>query len=228
MTVDAEIAFLFDVDNTLLNNDHFQSDLSERLKTAYGEQANARYWKHFEALRGELSYADYLGALERYRLEDARDPTIFRLANWLLDYPFADRLYSAALDVVKHVRQWGAAAILSDGDAVFQPRKIARSGLWDAFDGEVLIYVHKEKELDDVERWRPAKHYVLVDDKVRILTAVKKVWGERVTTIFPRQGHYALDPAESSDLSAVDIAIDAIGDLRNYDLAALRSAKKTP
>ncbi|SRR5579883_260301 len=226
MVVDADIAFLFDVDNTLLDNDRFQHDLSERLTTIYGEQANASYWAHFEALRRELGYADYLGALEQYRLENAHNPAIFRLANWLLDYPFADRRYPGALHVLKHVRQWGPAAILSDGDAVFQPRKIARSGLWDAVDGEVLIYVHKEKELADVERWRPARHYVLVDDKVRILTAVKKAWGEKVTTVFPRQGHYALDPVESSDLSAVDIAVDAIGDLLNFDLAALRSARK--
>jgi FMN phosphatase YigB (HAD superfamily) len=226
MTVDAEIAFLFDVDNTLLDNDHFQNDLSEQLRSGYGEQTQQRYWRHFETLRSELSYADYLGALERMRLDDAHDPTILRFANWLLDYPFADRLYSGALGAVKHVRQWGSVAILSDGDAVFQPRKIARSGLWDAFDGGVLIYVHKERELADVERWRPAKHYVLVDDKVRILKAVKKDWGDRVTTVFPRQGHYALDPAESSDLSGVDIVIEAIGDLQSHDLAMLGPTRK--
>jgi FMN phosphatase YigB (HAD superfamily) len=220
MIVEAEIAFLFDVDNTLLDNDRFQNDLSEQLRSAYGEQMLQRYWRHFETLRSELSYADYLGALERMRLDNTNDPTIFRLANWLLDYPFADRLYSGAIGAVTHVQQWGTVAILSDGDAVFQPRKISRSGLWDAFDGGVLIYVHKEKELADVERWRPAKHYVLVDDKVRILKAVKKDWGDRVTTVFPRQGHYALDPAESSDLSGVDIVVEAIGDLRKHDFAA--------
>jgi FMN phosphatase YigB (HAD superfamily) len=226
MTVDAEIAFLFDVDNTLLDNDHFQNDLSEQLRSTYGAETQQRYWRHFETLRSELSYADYLGALERTRLDGANDPTIFRFANWLLDYPFADRLYPDALGAVAHVRQWGPVAILSDGDAVFQPRKIAHSGLWDAFDGGVLIYVHKEKELADVERWRPAKHYVLVDDKVRILKAVKKEWGDRVTTVFPRQGHYALDPAESSDLSGVDLVLEAIGDLQQHDLAALGSARK--
>ncbi len=225
MTVGAEITFLFDVDNTLLDNDGFQNDLSEQLRSVYGEQTLQRYWRHFETLRSELSYADYLGALERARLDDSHDPTIFHFANWLLDYPFVDRLYPGALSAVKHVRQWGPVAILSDGDAVFQPRKIARSGLWDAFDG-VLIYVHKEKELADVERWRPAKHYVLVDDKVRILKAVKKDWGDRVTTVFPRQGHYAFDPVESSDLSGVDLVLEAIGDLQHHDLAALGPARK--
>ena len=228
MSVDAEIVFLFDVDNTLLDNDRFQSDLSAHLSAAYGERANARYWMHFEALRGELGYADYLGALERYRLENPHEPTVLRLADWLLDYPFANLLYPGAVDAVKHVRQWGPAVILSDGDAVFQPRKIARAGLWDAFDGDVLIYVHKETELADVERWRPARHYALIDDKVRILTAVKKQWGEKVTTIFPRQGHYARDPAAISDLSAVDLAIDAIGDLLDCDLGALRAARRPP
>jgi FMN phosphatase YigB (HAD superfamily) len=228
MSVDAEIVFLFDVDNTLLNNDRFQGDLGERLRTAYGEQTHQRYWAHFEGLRDELGYADYLGALERTRLEQAHDPAILLMANWLLDYPFADRLYSGALDAVKHVRQWGSAVILSDGDAVFQPRKIARSGLWDAFDGNVLIYVHKEMELSDVARWRPAKHYVLVDDKVRILAAVKKAWGDKVTTVFPKQGHYALDPALSSDLSGVDLRVDAIGELTTYDLAALGPARRQP
>jgi hypothetical protein len=226
MTVDVDIAFLFDVDNTLLDNDHFQNDLSEQLRSAYGERTLLRYWRHFETLRNELGYADYLGALERMRLDDAHDPTILRFANWLLDYPFANRLYPGALGAVNHVRQWGSVVILSDGDAVFQPRKIARSGLWDVFDGGVLIYVHKERELADVERWRPAKHYVLVDDKVRILKAVKKGWGERVTTVFPRQGHYAFDPAESSDLSDVDIVIEAIGDLQNHDLAGLAPTRK--
>ena len=155
-------------------------------------RASQRYWAIFEELRGELGYADYLGALERLRIERLHDPTLLPTANWLLDYPFADRLYPHALKVVEHVRQWGTPVILSDGDAVFQPRKIARSGLWDVFKGNVLIYVHKENELADVERWHPAAHYVLIDDKARILAAVKAIWGDRVTTVFPKQGHYAV------------------------------------
>jgi FMN phosphatase YigB (HAD superfamily) len=220
MSAAAETVFLFDVDNTLLDNDRFQDDLRQELERAHGERACARYWEVFEELRGELGYADYLGALERLRLQDLHDPTLFRTANWLIDYPFADRLYPQVLKVVEHVRQWGRAVILSDGDAIFQPRKIARSGLWDAFAGNVLIYVHKEKELADVERWHPAAHYVLVDDKTRILEAVKAIWGARVTTIFPKQGHYA-SQEPPRDGAHVDLAIDRIGDLLGHDLSKL-------
>ena len=222
MTGAAEIVFLFDVDNTLLDNDRFQDDLRDHVRRACGERACARYWALFEELRESLGYADYLGALERLRLEDPRDPTIYGVANWVLDYPFAERLYPRALDVVRHVRQWGPAVILSDGDAVFQPRKIARSGLWDAFDGNVLIYVHKETELAEVERRHPARRYVLIDDKTRILAAVKGIWGDRATTVFPRQGHYAADEPAPAEAASVDIAIETIGDLLGYDLSALR------
>jgi hypothetical protein len=113
--------------------------------------------------------------------------------------------------------------ILSDGDVVFQPRKIRRSGLWDAFHGDVLVYIHKEQELDDVERRYPAERYVLVDDKVRILAAVKEVWGDRVTTIFPRQGHYALDEELVAKSPAPDVAVERIGDL--LDLEGQRSSR---
>jgi hypothetical protein len=217
MTDTADLVFLFDVDNTLLDNDRIQDDLRERLQVVCGDEICARYWAIFEELRNEIGYADYLGALQRTRLENAHSPEIFQIANWLLDYPFADRLYPHALDVVKHVRQWGQAAILSDGDAVFQPRKIARAGLWDAFEGDVLIYVHKEFELADVERRRPARHYVLIDDKTRILTAVSKIWRDRVTTVFPKQGHYARDEAALRDKGSIDIEVDSIGDLLRFD-----------
>ena len=221
MSSAAGAVFLFDVDNTLFDNDRFQDDLREELKRAHGESACGRYWEIFEELRDGLGYADYLGALERLRLENRHDPALFRTANWLIDYPFADRLYPHALEVVAHVRQWGLPVILSDGDAIFQPRKIARSGLWDAFAGEVLIYVHKEKELADVERWHPAAHYVLIDDKARILAAVKAIWGDRVTTVFPKQGHYALQEPPR-DGTSVDMAIDRIGDLLGHDLSKLK------
>lgn len=213
--------FLFDVDNTLFDNDRFREDLRERLQAAHGDRASARYWKIMDELWDELGYMDYLGALERLRREDPHDPAIFRTANWLLDYPFADRLYPHALDAVKHVRRWGLPVALSDGDAVFQPRKILRSGLWEAFDGAVMIYIHKEKELDNVARRYPAPHYTLIDDKARILTAVKAAWGDRVTTIFPRQGHYALDDPPHD--GSVDRTIDKIGDLLGCDFAASRS-----
>ena len=218
----ADIVFLFDVDNTLLDNDRFQDDLRGHLKSVGGARLCVRYWALFEETREELGYADYLGALERLRNEDPHDPALYRVADWMLDYPFADRLYPRALDVVRHVRQWGPTVILSDGDAVFQPRKIVRSGLWDAVEGNVLIYVHKEAELKEVERRHPARHFALVDDKVRILAAVKAVWSDRVTTVFPKQGHYAVAEARSPASAVVDIAIDAIGDLLGYDLPALK------
>ena len=222
MNAAVDTVFLFDVDNTLLDNDRFRQDLRERLQTAHGDRASARYWEIMDELWDKLGYMDYLGALERLRLEDPHDLAIFSTANWLLDYPFADRLYPRALDAVKHVRQWGSPAILSDGDAIFQPRKILRSGLWEAFDGNVLIYVHKEKELKDVERRLPATHYTLIDDKTRILAAVKAAWGDRVTTIFPKQGHYAIEEPPR-DGASVDVTIDKIGDLLGHDLATLTS-----
>jgi hypothetical protein len=211
--------FLFDVDNTLLDNDRFRQDLRERLQAAHGDRASARYWEIMDELWATLGYMDYLGALERLRLENRYDREIPITANWLLDYPFADRLYPHALDAVKHVRQWGSPAILSDGDAIFQPRKILLSGLWEAFDGHVLIYVHKEKELEDVARRYPAAHYTLIDDKSRILAAVKGAWGDRVVTIFPKQGHYALEEPPR-DGATVDRTVDTIGDLLGLDLSA--------
>jgi FMN phosphatase YigB (HAD superfamily) len=211
-----DVVFLFDVDNTLLDNDHVQRDLSAHLSANYGQVAHDRYWSLFEDLRGTLGYADYLGALQRYRLEDLHNPKVLRIANWLADYPFADRLYPGALDVVRHVSAWGPAVILSDGDAAFQPRKVERSGLWRAFADNVLIYVHKEEVLDDVERLYPARHYVMIDDKLRILEALKQQWGDRVTTVFPRQGHYAVDPEELRKRRPADIAVDAIGDLLTF------------
>jgi FMN phosphatase YigB (HAD superfamily) len=216
------IVFLFDVDNTLLDNDRVQADLSDHLQTVYGQATRDRYWSIFEGLRGELGYADYLGALQRYRLDDLHRPELLRMSNWLVDYPFADRLYPGALDAVRHVQPWGKAVILSDGDAVFQPRKVERSGLWRAFDGRVLIYVHKEQELDDVRRLYPADHYVLIDDKLRILSAVKAIWGDAVTTVFPRQGHYALDPAEAAKYPRADVELAAISELIERDLSSLR------
>jgi FMN phosphatase YigB (HAD superfamily) len=220
MTRKHDIVFLFDVDNTLLDNDRVQAHLSEHLAQNYGAAARDRYWEILRGLVDELGYTDYLGALERYRVEALHRPEILRMSSWLVDYPFADRLFPAALEAVKHVQQWGPAVILSDGDAVFQPRKVERSGLWQAVDGRVLIYIHKERELAYVERLYPAGHYVLIDDKPRILAAVKNIWGERVTTVFPRQGHYAHDAAILASYPPADIAVDRIGDLLACDLNA--------
>jgi hypothetical protein len=220
MTKTPDVVFLFDVDNTLIDNDRVQAHLSEHLEQTYGAATRDRYWEIFEQLRSELGYADYLGALERYRMEDLHRPELLRMSNWLVDYPFAERLYPHALDAVKHVQQWGTVVILSDGDAVFQPRKVERSGLWHLFDNRVLIYIHKEQELDDVGRLYPADHYVLIDDKLRILSAVKKFWGDNVTTVFPKQGHYALDSKVLAEYPPADIELASIGDLLNYDLSS--------
>ena len=225
MTATPRVVFLFDVDNTLIDNDRVQAHLSEHLEQTYGAATRDRYWEIFEQLRSGLGYADYLGALERYRTEDLHRPEVLRMSSWLVDYPFVERLYPGALNAIKHVQQWGTPVILSDGDAVFQPRKVERSGLWKAFDNRVLIYIHKEEELDDVRRIYPADHYVLIDDKLRILTAVKKIWGERVTTVFPKQGHYALDPKAVAEYPPADIDLGKIGDLVKCDLAAFLKKK---
>ena len=225
MTETPSVVFLFDVDNTLVDNDRVQAHLKEHLAQTYGAATRDRYWEILEELREELGYVDYLGALERYRIEALHRPEVLRMSSWLVDYPFADRLYPGALDAVKRVQQWGTPVVLSDGDAVFQPRKVERSGLWHAFDGRVLIYIHKEQELDDVARLYTADHYVMIDDKLRILSTVKKIWGERVTTVFPKQGHYALDPEILAQCPAADIDLAKIGDLITYDLPALLKRK---
>jgi FMN phosphatase YigB (HAD superfamily) len=217
----APVVFLLDVDNTLLDNDSIIADLKRHLIQVFGAECQERYFGIFEDRRAETGYADYLGALQQYRIENPRDPHLLELSYFLLDYPFADRLYPGSLDVVARFRAWGPTVILSDGDVVFQPRKVQRSGLFDAVEGRVLIYVHKEEQLDDVEKKYPARHFVFVDDKLRLLTAVKKIWGSRLTTVFPRQGHYAYDPAVLNTYPPADITVDRIGDLLKYDLPAL-------
>jgi FMN phosphatase YigB (HAD superfamily) len=217
--------FLFDVDNTLLNNDAVQDDLGEHLESEFGRPARERYWAIFETLRSELGYADYLGALQRYRLEDPDDPQLLRMSGFLIDYPFESRLYPGALRAIAHCRRVGPTAILSDGDVVFQPRKVTRSGLWDAVEGRVMIYLHKEQMLEAVERRYPARHYVMVDDKLRLLAAMKKIWGARLTTIFVRQGHYALDLASISSYPAADLTVEKIGELSTLNVSHLPGAK---
>ncbi len=207
------LVFLFDVDNTLLDNDAVQADLGMHLESEFGRPARDRYWAIFETLRSELGYADYLGALQRYRLEDPDDPALLRMSSFLIDYPFASRLYPGALRALSHCARWGPVAILSDGDVVFQPRKVQRSGIWDAVSGRVMIYLHKEEMLDSVQRQHPAAHYVMVDDKLRILTAMKQQWGSKLTTVFVRQGHYALDLASVSTFPPADLTVERIGDI---------------
>jgi FMN phosphatase YigB (HAD superfamily) len=220
MATAPRIVFLFDVDNTLLDNDRVTADLKRHLEQQVGHERQQRYWDFFEQLRTELGYADYLGALQRYRIEYPRDPGLLTVSHFLVNYPFATRLYPDSLDAVEHVKQWGEAAILSDGDVVFQPLKVERSGIWESVEGKVLIYIHKEQELEDVERRFPSDHYVLVDDKIRILSAVKKIWGKKVTTVFPRQGHYALDAKLVASYPPADITIERIGELCRIELSA--------
>jgi len=209
---------LFDVDNTLLDNDAIVDDLREHLVDAFGRASAERYWAGFEALRSELGYADYLGALQRYRIDAASDPKLLAMSAFLIDYPFASRLYPGALDAIAHAGRRGPVVILSDGDVVFQPRKIQRSGVWNAVQGRVLIYIHKEQMLADLQRRHPARHYVMVDDKLRILGAMKAQMGARLTTVFVRQGHYAFDLPAIKDLPPADLTIERIGDLASVEL----------
>ena len=220
------VVFLFDVDNTLIDNDHIVADMKSNLERDIGNDQQQRYWDYFEELRTELGYADYLGALQRYRVNHPRDFGIIAVSYFLMNYHFANRLFPCSLDVIEQYQQYGETAILSDGDMIFQPLKVERSGLREAVDGKVMIYIHKEQELDDVKARYPADHYVLIDDKVRILDAVKKTWGARVTTVFPRQGHYAADAKEVAKYMTPDVTVDRIDQLRDYDLARLCAATK--
>ena len=219
-----KVVFLFDVDNTLLDNDRVTADLKRHLDQTVGPEGQQHYFTIFEEIRSELGYADYLGALQRYRTENPLDQNLLEVSYFLANYPFANRLFPNALDAVEHCRQWGLPVILSDGDVVFQPRKVDRSGLLETFEKNVLICVHKELELEDVERLYPAEHYVMIDDKLRILAAIKKAWGKKVTTVFPRQGHYASDPEVLKEYPPADISIERIGELVEYDLSALMEA----
>ena len=218
-----DVVFLLDVDNTLLDNDHIIADMRLHLADEFGAASSDRFWVIFEQLRAELGYADYLGAVQRYRadVDKTNDggQRLLSMSSFLIDYPFADRLYPHALDVVARLGKLGPTVILSDGDVVFQPRKVKRSGLWHAVQGRVLIYIHKEQMLDAVEKHYPARRYVMVDDKQRVLTAMKTVWGERLLTVFPNQGHYAHDPANVARYPAADVRVERIGDLLELDLA---------
>jgi FMN phosphatase YigB (HAD superfamily) len=223
----SQIVFLVDVDNTLLDNDHIQDDIRAYLAKEFGLACRDRYWAILEDLFVALGYRDYLGALQRYRVEHPQDMDLLSMSSFLIDYPFANRLYPGALDLLARLRGWGPTVLLTDGDVVFQPRKVERSGLSEAVDSQVLIYIHKELALDDVRVRYPASHYVLVDDKPRILAAVKDAWGNRVTTVFPRQGQYAHDAKALASFARPDVTVDRIGDLLAYDLDTLVGGRRT-
>ncbi len=224
MSSPQRVVVLLDCDNTLLDNDRVQEDLRDHLAREFGAASRDRYGAILEELRSELGYVDYLGALQRYRLGAASDPELLRMLSFLIDYPFARRLYPGALDAIRRLRALGSTVILSDGDVVFQPRKIQRSGLWTAVEGRVLIYIHKERMLEAVAERFPARHYVMVDDKLRILAAMKEIWGDRLTTVFPRQGHDALDPENVAAYPAADLTVERIADLVTCDLAPMLGA----
>ncbi|MDE1181007.1 HAD family hydrolase [Paraburkholderia sp.] len=221
MSTPDDVVFLFDVDNTLLDNDHVISDLRSHLTEAFGAACSDRYWQLFEALRSELGYADYLGALQRYRGENESDTRLLQMSAFLINYPFPERVYPGAFDAIGYAREAGPTVIVSDGDVVFQPRKIERAGLWKAFDGRVMIFIHKERMLRAIEAAYPARHYVMIDDKLRILTAMKEQWGDRLTTVFVRQGHYAHDTEAIADFPAADLTIETIAELKDVPMAAL-------
>src|ERR1700733_15628034 len=223
----SQIVFLVDVDNTLLDNDHIQDDIRAYLAKEFGLACRDRYWAILEDLFVELGYRDYLGALQRYRVEHPQDMDLLSMSSFLVDFPFAKSLYPGALDVLAKFRGWGPTVLLTDGDVVFQPRKIERSGLSEAVGSQVLIYIHKELALDDVTRRYPAQHYVLVDDKPRILAAVKEAWGDRVTTVFPRQGQYAHDAKALASFAKPDVTVERIGDLLAYYLDTLLAGQQT-
>ena len=215
------LAFLLDVDNTLIDNDAVTADLKAHLEDEFGKERAHAYWNCFEKLREELGYADYLGALQRYRIHYPRDPHILQVSKFIVDYPFSSRVFPHAFDVITHLKQWGQVVIVSDGDVVFQPLKIERSGLSQAVDGHVLIYIHKEKDIEDVEERYPATHYVMIDDKLHVLAAMKQRWKTRVTTIFVRQGHYSHDPHLVRANPSADGTIERIGDLLKHDCRQL-------
>ncbi len=227
MTRSRKTVFLLDVDNTLLDNDTAVKDYLTEIRRTVSPEASQRYWEIFQSLAKEVGYADYLGALQRYRLEDMHDPKLLHVSSYLLDYEFANRLFPQALEVIQYLSVRGMVVILTDGDVVFQPRKIVRAGLWDAVAGRVLIYIHKEQELDEIEQRFPARHYVVVDDKLRILAAIKEQLKERVTTILVKQGHYASDPNIIAANHQADITLKHIGELLGYEVDTLIRAAKT-
>jgi FMN phosphatase YigB (HAD superfamily) len=218
MTRTAPVAFFVDVDNTLLDNDRIQEDLKQHLLNEGGPACRDRYWAILERLFNDLGYRDYLGALQQYRVEHPHDLKLLSVSSYLVDYPFEKRLYPGALAVLKQFAAWGPTAILSDGDVVFQPRKVERSGIGEVVGDNVMIYIHKELELADVERRYPAEHYVMVDDKLRILAAIKASWQSRVTTVFPRQGSYAHDPEALAAYPPADVTVGSIGELAGWTL----------
>ena len=213
MLTEGEVVFLLDVDNTLFDNDAFAEALGAQLENWFGVEHRTRYWRIFEELRAKFGVADYLGSLQAFRAGVEDDPKLLQMSKFLLEFPFAKLLFPGALSAIAHLRTMGRAVILSDGDVVFQPRKVQHAGIWDAVQGAVLIYLHKERVMDHVQKRFPAPHYVVVDDKPNLLAAMKLVMQEKLTTVFVRQGHYALAAGSNSVTPPPDLVIERIGNL---------------
>ena len=221
----ADVVYLLDIDNTLLDGDRMVADLRLHLESEFSIASAQRFWSALETLRAEFGFVDFLGALQRYRSQIERSgmdaQRLLSTSAFLIDYPYAERLYPRSLEAIRHLNRSGLTVILSDGDVALQPRKVQRSGLWDAVDGRVLIHVHKERMLDSVKRRYPARHYVMVDDELRILAAMKANWQQQLTTVFLRQGSHAADPTNVNTHTPADITIGSLDELIDIDPARL-------
>jgi len=209
-----ELVFLFDVDNTLLDNDRSKADMQTGLLEILGEQGAKRFWELYEEVRAELDVVSYPQTLERFA-RSWEDKVIARRAADLIDnWPYRDYVYPGSFPALEHITRMGEVAILSDGDDDYQARKIANAGLTKAVGGpaDVLIYVHKEEQFADVMRRLPGEHYVLVEDKERILANAKGILGDMLTTVWVKQGHYAHDPKQYRKPDP-DITLESIGEL---------------
>jgi len=218
------VVFMLDVDNTLLDNDRFAADLAQRLDDDFGKPERERYWSIYAEERARLGYADYLGALQAFRTGADDAPALLLMSQFILDYPFHERVYPRALAALQHLRRLGTTAIITDGDVVFQPRKVQRSGLWDSVEARVLITLRKERRIELIEQRFPAAHYVMIDDKPRLLSAMKQILAHRLTTVFVRQGHYATESEGKHVDCAPDLSIKRIGDLCEFSMDDFRVA----
>jgi FMN phosphatase YigB (HAD superfamily) len=221
------LVVLLDVDNTLLDNDRFAVDLSAYLLKQFGADGRDRYWRLFAQRRDDLGYADYLGAVQAFRggYDDDRDR--LGLSAFVLDYPFAERLYPRALEVLAHLRACAPTVIFTEGDLVFQPRKLRSAGIWDAAGGQAIVCLHKTFALTLLHRRYPAAHYFMIDDKPALLAAMKRLLGTALTTVLVHQGQYAREssagfqerrvPPLPSTRPRPDLEIERIADLLGRD-----------
>jgi hypothetical protein len=207
-----DLVFLLDVDNTLLDNDRAKEDMAARVEDLVGAERAARWWELYEQVRQETDVVDYPRTLTRYRAVFPDEPRFPHLADFILGLPYAGYVYPGALETLTYLRTLGTTVIVSDGDAVYQAAKIARAGLAAAVDDHVLIFLHKEGRIEDVRQRYPAEHYLLIDDKLRILARLKGILGDLVTTLHVAQGHYA--SSERGIYPAADLEVPSIAAVR--------------